>query len=656
MLLLLPLLTTAWALSVGPHPSRLSTTNIIPRAHAPILSAITVLSADDFERASTAHRTILALKRDAPDAFASPPADETIFSDDIKFSNDVGLQVVSGRAAYLEALGVVRQAVASPLVPLEITERVRCKFEPNSDSVRVQWRVPVRVGGGGGGATVELSGLSTYSLNGRGKLGSHTLSDLRVNQRRLPSSTLGAWLELLQKARGPGPASPGSALLLLMETLKAERDGGEQGGSSAAAEADEGTAAVDDTTPLPGTDSWAAYERRHSILFDLSSGFDVLLDREPPLGSYEEGVELVAESGEVLVSGLPQYKQLLATLRNVHGALSVSPLLQHSFEFEFVDGKEEEEEVRVAWRYQLEGVGSGRSVVALEATSKFDLKSSGEDNDDDGDTVKIVRHALIDLKLNGRTALPAPLLEQLRRVQNDAPELVKFVSSTLLAVSGRSLGGSAGGRRGATRDGAPPAMPRPAVPSSTSSSSASFASGYVRLLKALHRQLPLLLSEAIDLDDIAVSNVEVRGLLREPLLQGRQPLNAALGGLRRIASLMLSEGALSVPSGGDGLDWRIEVDESLGVVIRWSLSFEFGGAEKGRIAPRVAVPGKVEGEVLLGLAEEDARVREVWVRRLALNGQELLPKRLSDWIGRAASASSSPADVVEFVRSVVGVP
>ena len=99
-------------------------------------------------------------------------------------------------------------------------------------------------------------------------------------------------------------------------------------------------------------------------------------------------VELVAESGEVLVSGLPQYKQLLATLRNVHGALSVSPLLQHSFEFEFVGGggtrAQQRTEVRVSWRYQLEGVGSGRSVVALEATSKFDLKSSGEDNDDEG--------------------------------------------------------------------------------------------------------------------------------------------------------------------------------------------------------------------------------------------------------------------------------
>ena len=427
MLLLLPLLTTAWALSVGPHPSRLSTTNIIPRAHARrCYSPQSPRALRQRLERPTAHRDDPRTQAGRADAFASPPADETIFSDDIKFSNDVGLQAslaaphISRRSAWCVRRSRRRSC------PLEITERVRCKFEPNSDSVRVQWRVPVRVGGGGGGATVELSGLSTYSLNGRGKLGSHTLSDLRVNQRRLPSSTLGAWLELLQKARGPGPASPGSALLLLMETLKAERDGGEQGGSSAAAEADEGTAAVDDTTPLPGTDSWAAYERRHSILFDLSSGFDVLLDREPPLGSYDEGVELVAESGEVLVSGLPQYKQLLATLRNVHGALSVSPLLQHSFEFEFVEGGgKEEEEVRVAWRYQLEGVGSGRSVVALEATSKFDLKSSGEDNDD-GDTVKIVRHALIDLKLNGRTALPAPLLEQLRRVQNDAPELVKL--------------------------------------------------------------------------------------------------------------------------------------------------------------------------------------------------------------------------------------
>ena len=109
------------------------------------------------------------------------------------------------------------------------------------------------------------------------------------------------------------------------------------------------------------------------------------------------------------------------------------------------------------------------------------------------------------------------------------------------------------------------------------------------------------------------------------------------------------EGALSVPA-SDGLEWRIEVDESLGVVIRWRLSFELGAAERGRVAPRVAVPGKVEGEVLLGLDDEDARVREVWVRRLALNGQELLPKRLSDWLKRAASGG----DFVEFVRRSVG--
>ena len=120
---------------------------------------------------------------------------------------------------------MIKYECAAARAARRITERVRCKFEPNSNSVRVQWRVPVRVGGGGGGATVELAVLSTYSLNGRGKLGSHTLSDLRVNQQRLPSSTLGVASELLQKARGPWACKPRHlrALLLLMETLKAER-------------------------------------------------------------------------------------------------------------------------------------------------------------------------------------------------------------------------------------------------------------------------------------------------------------------------------------------------------------------------------------------------------------------------------------------------
>jgi hypothetical protein len=158
----------------------------------------------------------------------------------------------------------------------------------------------------------------------------------------------------------------------------------------------------------------------------------------------------------------------------------------------------------------------------------------------------------------------------------------------------------------------------------------------------------LLLSEPLELDEIAISTVEVRGMLREPLVLGRPALAATLKGLRSIASTMLAEGAMSVPP--DGLEWRLEVEPSLGLLIRWSLSFEWGGAQSGRMAPRVAVPGKVEGEVLLWLDKEDARVREVWVRRIALNGRSVLPDRVSAWL----SGKGSGSDLVDFVRSVLG--
>jgi hypothetical protein len=620
-----------------------------------------MLTEDEFQRACKAHRTIQTLKQDAPNTFASPPTNEDIFSDDIKLSNDVGLQVVSGRAAYLEAFIVARQAIMSPLVPFEVTGLVQCDFTSTVSGVRVQWRVPMRIGGGGGGATVQLSGLSTYRINRRGKLSSHALSDLRVNQRRLPSSTLGAWLGLLQ-ARGSG-TSPGIALMALMDTLKAERRQGQRGSATAASvgsgsaeeEEEVGTVpasakAADLGVPLPGTEAWPAYERRHPVLMDLLKGFQVLLDGDPPLSSYADGVELAAEAGEVLVSGLEQYRQLLTTLRNLHRTLGASPLIKHSFTFDFVDSPQggDDEEVRVAWRYELEGLGSGRSVVALEATSAFRLALRHHERGED-DGYQITRHTLNDLRLNGRQALPARLLDQLRRVQTDSPELVRLVSSTLLAVSGSGfapgMGASnaaANARRGEGSSGSG------VVAAAADAPSSAFSSGYVRLLGKLHAQLPRLLSEPLELNEIAISTVEVRGLLREPLLQGRPALGTTLNGLRRLASLMLAEGAVSIPS--DGLEWRLEVEPSLGILIRWSLSFELGRAEIGRIAPRVAVPGKVEGEVLLGLADADARVGEVWVRRIALNEQTLLPKRLSEWLERVTSGG----DLIDFVRSVLG--
>ena len=634
---------------------------------------------DEFERACAAHRSITALKEDAPNTFLSAPADESIFCDDMVLRNDLGLQVVRGRSAYLEAFDVVRQASASSLVPLEVKEQVRCTFAAVAGGVDVRWRVPMRIGGAGGGANVELSGCSAYEVDARGRLRAHTLSDLRVNGRRLPSSALGAWLELLQ-ARGPG-SSPGSALLLLMDTLKAAEpdaspvssaaDGDTAGGAAAKATLD-----TNSEPPLPGSDAWAAYERRYRVLADLTSGFETLLEREPPLGAYAETVEVRAESGETLVEGKAQYVQLLRALRGVHSTLGASPLLRHTFDFDFVDASEvgldtddadADDAVGVAWEYTLRGAASGRTVGTLAATSVFVLRAAGDEATDEapdkatGNTaddatsplLRIERHVLVGLRLNGRPALPAPLLEQLRRVQADAPELVRLVSSTLLAVS--AAGATGGGVGSATIGAAAEPLPSEtaaATSAASSSAASSFATGYVRLLRALHAQLPRLRSEAPDVEGLCVSSVEVRGLLREPLLQGRPALAAAVSGLRQLATVIEREGALSFPAEG-GAEWSLEVEESLAIAVRWSLSFELGGAERGRLAPRVALPGKLEGEIVLSLAADDARISELWLRQLAVNGREVVDGRLSELL-KSLSEGRGGGDIVrELIRRAV---
>ena len=200
-----------------------------------------LLSADELERGAAAHRNVLSLKRDAPAVFTTPPSDEAIFSDEIVLRGDLGLPVVRGRAAYLEAFSALRQAAESPLVPLEFGA-LNCTFEPESQRLLVRWRAPLRVGNAAAGRDLELSGLSTYEIDGRGQLSSHLLSDLRVGGRQLPSSTIGSWLEVLQ-ARGQ--SSPASSLMLLMETLAAAREAGDApppapGGEAAAESAARG--------------------------------------------------------------------------------------------------------------------------------------------------------------------------------------------------------------------------------------------------------------------------------------------------------------------------------------------------------------------------------------------------------------------------------
>ena len=590
-----------------------------------------LLSSDELERGAAAHRNVLSLKRDAPAVFTTPPSDEAIFSDEIVLRGDLGLPVVRGRAAYLEAFSALRQAAESPLVPLEFGA-LNCSFEPESERLLVRWRAPLRVGNAAAGRDVELSGLSTYEIDGRGQLSSHLLSDLRVGGRQLPSSTIGSWLEVLQ-ARGQ--SSPASSLMLLMETLAAAREAGDAPPPAPGGEAATESAARCDAPP-PGSDAWVSFESRQRLLLELLDGFDALLTREPSLARYAEGVELRAETDEVLVTGRSQYAQLLGALRGLHSTLAASPLLQHTFEFELLDddgdGGAPPTEARVAWRYALQGAGSGARVATLEATSAFELEADGDNG------LVVVRHKLRELQLNGRAALPAPLLRQLRRAQADAPELVKLLSAALLVVSDRGLA---------------PAAPRPppaAAAAPSGAPSPQFAPGYVRLLKSLHAQLPFLLTDAPALDDVCAANVEVKGLLREPLLQGRQPLGAALGALRRLFSA--GESALTLPD--DAVKVAIEVEPTLAIVVRWELSVELGAAEAGRAAPRVALPARIVGEARLQPDARDAIVREVWVRQLSVNGQPLLPKRLAAWVGRAEGGGpSSPADFLASLRDLV---
>ena len=146
------------------------------------------------------------------------------------------------------------------------------------------------------------------------------------------------------------------------------------------------------------------------------------------------------------------------------------------------------------------------------------------------------------------------------------------------------------------------------------------------------------------MEGLCVSSVEVRGLLREPLLQGRPALAAAVSGLRQLATVIEREGALSFPAEG-GAEWSLEVEESLAIAVRWRLSFELGGAERGRLAPRVALPGKLEGEVVLSLAADDARISKLWLRQLAVNGREVVDGRLSELL-KSLSEGRGGGDIV----------
>ena len=108
---------------------------------------------------------------------------------------------------------------------------------------------------------MELSGTSTYALDADGKFAAHDLSDLRLDGRRLPSSTLAEVLALAQRrsgtssasaaVAGAGGASPVEILGLLAQALQ-------QPPADAAADADaDASDGVAAWPPPPGGEAWA---------------------------------------------------------------------------------------------------------------------------------------------------------------------------------------------------------------------------------------------------------------------------------------------------------------------------------------------------------------------------------------------------------------
>ena len=141
---------------------------------------------------------------------------------------------------------------------------LQCDYSIGPDAVSVRWSAPLTPASTGISAALPaaaLSGVSTYTLAADGRLCRHELSNLRLNGRRLPSSTLAEWLRLYRRS---SPASPAEAFATAAELLAAvgaeappPAEGGGEGGEGA-----EASGAEEPFPPLPGSEEWAAYEAR----------------------------------------------------------------------------------------------------------------------------------------------------------------------------------------------------------------------------------------------------------------------------------------------------------------------------------------------------------------------------------------------------------
>jgi len=255
-------------------------------------------------------------------------------------------------------------------------------------------------------------------------------------------------------------------------------------------------------------------------------------------------------------------------------------------------------------------------------------------------------HSLHQLMVNGRQALPAPLLAGIRRAELSSPESLQAVSDVLLRAT----------------EGALAPLPRSSAAARTSPlaqggdtpASAAFALGFVAVLRAIQDGAPALLTREPDLS-LASEKILVRGLLREPLLQGRSSVGAALRSSRQGYAALVRDGALTAEAEAPVLSsTQLEPDGSLLVSLRLPASIGSNGAPPPL---RAGLPLELTASMVCRLDTATGMLTEVWIKALAINGRPLLPALLSRWVQQASeppSAAPPPwGDVSAFLSVLV---
>lgn len=229
----------------------------------------------------------------------------------------------------------------------------------------------------------------------------------------------------------------------------------------------------------------------------------------------------------------------------------------------------------------------------------------------------------------------------------------------------------------------------------------SFSTGFVRLLQALHAQLPTLLSASGSAElSLCVDDIQLRGdtpgsrshdaatsvivwwleslygaaigsrphpghspspldppnrtgLLREPLLSRKERLGSALVAARDAFALLRREGAVSVSGDEPRVLYSLGVSTELDVTIAWELDAVVGGWAGRPSVLAVGLPLRLRGEVRLRLEPQSGLVQEAWVKSVAVNERPLIPGLLSRWVAAAESGPAAAVSVGSIMSALV---